>query len=143
MHYQEWISDGWSWFFASIAIAIFVTLTAPALFGLQNFTQWGGMYDDHWCHAEAYSSSPYHSPSPAFEELTAGNMGKSRVYSAPSHNKLSCLAWVKTLCGQKATDGWTIEWVEAKLKGELFLEKNNACDISLPGGDRWYFHANL
>lgn len=142
MKLRDWISDGWSWFFAAVAVTMFMTMTAPALFGFQNFTQWGGMYDDHWCHAEVYSDDPRISPPPLHDEMTAGDMGQPRVYSAPSHNRMTCLVWVRTLCGQKSKDGWIITWIEPKLQSELYLGKKNACSMWLPGTERWYFHAH-
>ncbi len=141
MTLRAWFSDGWSIFFTAISVTIFVTFTAPALFGLQNYTQWGGMYDDHWCHAQVYTVDPYKNPGAKRDEITAGDMGQPRVYSAPSHNRLTCLVWVKTFCGQRSKDGWLIGWVEPKLQSQLYLGPRNACTISLPGTERWYFHA--
>ena len=142
MRFRDIVSDGWSNFFAIVLVAVTVTLVMPALFGLQNFTQWGGMYDDHWCNAKVYAENPYEFPNTKSEQVTAG-MGEPRVYSTPGHNRMTCLVWVRTLCKTKAKDGWTITWVEPKLQSQFFLGEENACDLSLPGTERWFFHAHL
>ncbi len=141
--FLQWFRDGWSVFFALISAVIFVSLAAPALFGLQNFTQWGGMYDEHWCHADIYSSDPFDvkKPKPKQIRITAGAENR-RVFSAPAHNQMSCAVWVRQFCGEKMKDGWTAAWVSPMLRGISFFEKQNACDItSLDSTDTWYFHA--
>lgn len=142
MNFTQWFRDGWSVFFALLSVVIFVTLTAPALFGLQNFTQWGGMYDDHWCHAEIYSSNPFlPGAKPKQVRITAGQIDR-RVFSAPAHNQMTCAVWVRQFCGQKMDDGWEAVWVSPMVRGELFLEEKNVCDLaSLSATNSWFFHA--
>jgi hypothetical protein len=56
---KTWLRDGWFLFSVCFSAAIFVTLVLPAPFGLQNFTQWGAMYDDRWCTVHQFESNPH------------------------------------------------------------------------------------
>ena len=134
-----WIRDGWSVFFALISLAMVVTLVAPAAFGFQNFTQWGGMYDDHWCNVDLYSADPAKAPKGELKhkQVTAGGDGR-RVYSAPAHNRMTCLVWARTLCN-KPVDNWKAEWVSPMLQSQKYLAKVNACDIQLPSETESWF----
>jgi len=140
--FPSWFRDGWSVFFALVSLVIFVTLAAPAFFGLQNFTQWGGMYNEHWCHADIYDADPFQKEAkPVYVRITAG-VDARRVFSSPAHNQLSCTVWVRQFCDEKMKDGWKAVWISPMLRGVAFLEKQNACAISsLDSTDSWYFHA--
>jgi hypothetical protein len=133
-----WIRDGWSVFFGLVSVTMFVTLVAPAAFGLQNFTQWGGMYDDHWCNVDLYSADPK-AKGVQHVMVTAGGDGR-RVYSAPAHNRMTCTVWAHTLCGTKTAAGWTVEWASPLLQSQKYLGTRNLCDLELPPETAdWFF----
>lgn len=118
---------------------MFVCFVTPAFFGLQNSTQWGGMYDNHWCHAELFSRDPgvHQSKQPLRRRIvTAGYT--SRVYSSPAHNRMTCLVWSRTYCGKKDPNGWAIAWVNPVLQAQEYINGANACDLDLPGTEDWF-----
>jgi len=137
-----WIRDGWSVFFGLISLVTVVTLIAPAAFGLQNFTQWGGMYDDHWCNVDLYSGNPKTTPKAELKHqlIVSGGNGH-RVYSAPAHNRLTCTVWAKTLCGTEMDKGsWKVMWVVPMLQSQKYLGTRNPCDLNLPPETAdWFF----
>lgn len=139
MTFRDWFRDGWFLFFAFISAVMVVTLVMPAAVGLQNFTQWGGMYDDHWCVINAYDKNPHAYSDAKHVQFSIGD-GR-RVFSSPAHNRKSCVAAVQIFCGQPSTEGWTMAWIEPTLKTERFLGEQNACDPALPVIRHWFFHA--
>jgi hypothetical protein len=106
----------------------------PVTFGLQNFNQWGGMYDEHWCYVTMYSANPHVVTGALLQTETqsAGDTGTSRVYSGPMANQTSCLMWTLSRCGKKAQGGWTVTYADPYLKGVHFLYGRNACDYPKP-----------
>ncbi len=129
----------WPLFFGCFSVALLVFLVVPAVFGLQNFNQWGGMYDEHWCYVDMYSGHPKDDdPPPRHEQQSAGFTGTSRVFSGPMNNEKTCLMWARSRCGKKSTDGWTILWAVPTLKGHAFTHGKNVCDLSLPDSSPWF-----
>ncbi len=139
MTFRDWLHDGWFLFFAFISVVMSVTFVAPAAFGLQNFTQWGGMYDDHWCIVNAYDANPHDNPNARSYQVSIGD-GR-RVFSSPAHNRKSCLSAVQIFCGLPSTEGWIMSWIEPTLKGEKFLGELNACDPNMTTIPHWFFNA--
>lgn len=131
----------WPVFFCIIAVMIAVVLAVPAAFGLQNFNQWGGMYDDHWCYVDMYSDNPHVVTGALlkFETQSAGDTGTSRVYSGPMANESTCLAWTLSRCGKKSQGGWIIRYADPYLKKHHFMEGQNACDVPRPSLP-WYIY---
>ena len=131
-------------FFGLVSVIILVAFVMPAAFGLQNFNQWGGMYDDHWCHVEVYSDSPHAVTGSelSFELENAGETQTKWVYTTPMHNQGTCLMWAKTRCGQQSNGGWAIRWVNAYMLETHFAGVDNICDMDLPQASRWFPHGN-
>lgn len=107
-------------------------MAAPPLFGLQNFTQWGGMYTNNWCTVQLGDSNPIDNPAAKTEDVLAGKVTTRYVWSYPMHNATSCLVWGRKYCGRTATAGWTVTWVRPYFKGTYYMDPNNACDLPLP-----------
>jgi hypothetical protein len=123
-----------------MAVVIMVFFVAPFLFGFQHFVQWGGMYDNRWCVVTLYDKNPYESDDEKSERIVRG-LDAARVYSGSSHNRTSCLAQAKSLCGTRSKDGWTAAWVQPEFRGVLYLGEINACDVPDPSLNYWFFHA--
>jgi hypothetical protein len=139
-----WFRDGWSVFFAAVCVVIFFFFVIPSAIGLHSSTQWGGMYDDRWCHADFSSGNPNEAADPPVQTETwnVGETATQRVYSTPMHSKLSCAVWVKSRCGLPSQAGWIIRWADPSFRGEHFLNGENVCDdSSLPDSSIWYPHA--
>ena len=134
---EQW---GWSVFFGALSILIIVCFVLPASFGLQNFSQWSGMYDDHWCHVDLYSGNPHVITGSALKVMTvnAGEVNTRRVYSSPTHNQASCLMWAKTRCGRKTSEGWRSLWVDPSIKGRHFIAPHSACEVRMDTRLPWF-----
>lgn len=123
-----------------MSIVIFVLFAVPTVFGFQNFVQWGAMYDDRWCTVIAYEKNPHEDPNTRSEVLVPGS-DVMRVYSAPTHNRTSCLAIARKRCDRKTKDGWTATWVEPEFRRVRYMGDTNVCDLDLPSLDFWYSDA--
>jgi len=123
-----------------MSVVILACFATPTLFGFQNFVQWGAMYDDRWCSVLIYEKNPHEFPDARTVTLVPGS-NVPRVYSGPTHNRRSCMAMARTFCGTQAKDGWTVQWVEPKFQGEMYMGKTNVCELDLPSLDYWFFNA--
>lgn len=123
-----------------MSAVILACFAVPSLFGFQNFVQWGAMYDDRWCSVLIYEKNPHEFPDTRMMTLVPGS-NVQRVYSAPTHNRRSCMAMARTYCGTRTHDGWTVLWVEPKFQSEMYMGKTNVCELDLPSLDYWFFNA--
>lgn len=130
--------------FGVLVLCVIVTMALPRLFGLQSLTQWGGMYTDAWCNATLYSASPDTSGVQSkWHTVGTGPETTAAVWSAPMHSQDTCAIWFKKmLCGQKVSEGWTVEWVVPQYKHEKYLGDANACDIKTDPRYDWFRHVN-
>lgn len=135
MTLPPWLRTGWTLFFALMSASTLVFFVIPFAFGLQHFNQWGGMYDDRWCHADFYSGDPVAAGTQK-ETVNAGEYKTKRVYSAPAHNQLTCLLWAQAQCGTKSNAGWTIVSAHPYLRGKRF--PGDACSFALPKTSFWF-----
>lgn len=128
-------------FFAGISVIIVVMLMIPAVFGFQNFTQWGGMYTDSWCFAELFEMNPALHPTSRSQVLTIGKDDGTRVvlYN-PQYNEQTCAARARTECGRTTKDGWVVNWVRPRFKAAYFMGYSNACDLPLSASSPWFIH---
>lgn len=105
---------------------------APHALGLQNFTQWGGMYTDGWC-TVTLSSAPLKSPRETTPEeiLTKQVQANTTraVWYASMHNELTCLTWGRTHCGKTTADGWVALGAYPYFRQKFLFEEQNICDI--------------
>ncbi len=132
--------SAWSVFFTIFTVLIVTTLMLPGVLGMQSFTQWGGMYDDHWCTADLYSENPNGAPADRLrhEYVAVGDGVAPRVYSVPSHNPQTCLMWLKMLCGKPSKEGWIIRWVRPVFQKNPYLDPQNACDVPTDTSLEWF-----
>lgn len=131
----------WSTFFAFVAIIIPTTMIAPQVFGLQNFTQWGGMYTDGWCTAHL-ASAPI-DPSVATPQGTFVEQKQAPttrpVWYASMHNVETCTAWVRSYCGRISSDGtWIVQAAYPYFRLEFLHEKQNVCAFPPSLSDAWF-----
>lgn len=120
-------------------VAIVVSLMLPSVFGLQNFTQWGGMYTNAWCVATVFDRDPYGSDGNASSETqTAGTTDGTRiVWYGNQHNEETCAYWARTRCGRFAAKGFVIRWATPVFKEREYLGRLNACDLP-PHSFEWF-----
>ncbi len=132
-------------FFCVMSVLILITLVIPAPFGLQNYNQWGGMYDEHWCQIDASSRDPHaQSSSVLLQSSTeyAGFTNTRRVYSGPMNNERTCFEWAKSRCGKQSSNGkFTIQFIIVSLKGRTFFDEQNICTMIDPSVFPWFGRA--
>lgn len=129
----------WSLFFLGVSAAVVAAMMLPTLFGLEKYTQWGGMYTDSWCRTWVYSGDPNTGGPVSSELVVASTVGPPPVFSASMHNHAICAMWARTVqCGRVTKAGWTVRWVSPELKGVRFLGPRNACDIPLDPHAEWF-----
>jgi hypothetical protein len=131
-------------FFCAMSILITITLIIPAPFGLQNYNQWGGMYDEHWCQIDASSRDPHdQSSSIPLQSATeyAGFTNTRRVYSGPMNNERTCFEWAKSRCGKQSNSKFSIQFIIVSLKGRKFLNEQNICTMIDPNAFPWFGRA--
>lgn len=131
----------WSVFCIGFSALLVVGLMIPRFFGLQNFTQWAGMYVDGWCGVNVYSDNPFATPPAAnvqHETFFAGAVHAMNVFDPPQFNEQTCVMWAKTRCGKPSPEGkWNVTYVVPTLKKKQFLGKTNICDLSVDS-DSWF-----
>ncbi len=130
---------GWHCIFLGMFLIIVVTLMLPSLFGLQNFTQWGGMYSNAWCNARVFDGNPHGAHAVYLtESQTAGTTDGTRlVWYGNQHNQETCAYWARTRCGRLSSKGFIIRWVTPVFKGKEYLGTFNACELP-PHSFEWF-----
>lgn len=131
----------WSVFCIGMTALLTVGLMIPRYFGLQNFTQWAGMYVDGWCGVDMYSANPFANPLPPdlqHETVLAGGVHTTNVFDPPQFNEQTCVVWAKTRCNRPSPEGkWHVAYVVPSLKKKQFLGKTNICDLPIEA-DSWF-----
>gem|GEM_PF-4046942 len=126
-------------FFFCISVLIVITLMVPGAFGLQHFTQWGGMYSNSWCRIQVSDKNPLGNRDARTEDVTAGLVTQS-VWSYPMHNRKTCAVWGKKHCGKTAPQGgWEVTWVRPFYKNQYYLDPENVCDVTMPASYSSWF----
>ncbi|MEQ1849874.1 MAG: hypothetical protein ABL890_04780 [Candidatus Peribacteraceae bacterium] len=128
-----------SWFFLFVCVAIVTTMMVPAAFGLQHFTQWGGMYSNSWCRIQIADRDPLTESDAQVAEVTAGFVTQA-VWSYPMHNRSTCAVWGRKYCGKPSPQGgWTVEWVRPYFKDEYYMDPENVCTVPMPASYSSWF----
>lgn len=133
----------WNIFFSIVTVVIVTTMVMPRFFGLQSFTQWGGMYTDGWCSAHTAAESTVDLGRPPTKEEAEeffGSPTTRSVWSAPMQNLESCLRWGQSWCGKEHRPGWRIYHVQPYFRGEYPWEYTNVCDLPQPDPPWFYQH---
>ncbi len=125
----------WNLFFGFVAIAIMTTMMAPNVFGMQQFTQWGGMYVDGWCILRASKVSLLDEPGAPTLEIREDS---HNVWFTPMHNEESCLAWAHSFCGTVSSEGWTIVSAYVYFRSHYLLDDADVCALPPRPSFRWY-----
>jgi len=116
----------WSYLFAVVTVIIVVTMVVPGFFGLQSFTQWGGMYVGAWCNVEFRPSTP------------DGGGGEKEHVRAPQHNSRTCVMWARDRCGKVSGKGWVVSFAHPTMNAEEILGVGaNVCDLP-PADPPWF-----
>jgi len=134
---RTWLRDGWFLFSSGIAVVITVFFVLPPFFGLQNFVQWGGMYDDRWCTVALYDNNPHDFPDAQSETVVPGS-DVHRVYSAAMHNRQTCYALARTRCGTTSKAGWVVAWVEPEFQRVRLTGTVDVCAAETSSMDFWF-----
>ncbi len=129
------MTRGWNLFFGIVTVITIVTMMIPNVFGLEGFTQWGGMYVDGWC-------SIYVSEAPLDQEPDAANIeireDEINVWYTPMHSAKSCVAWAHSWCGQPSPEGWPIVAAYAYHRGSYLENDIDICSLPDRASFRWY-----
>jgi hypothetical protein len=121
--------------FSVIAVLIVTTMMTPNLFGLQSFTQWGGMYVDGWCsvYTKAVPTETQETPPKSKDPIEYFSCPTTRVaWFAPMHNQRSCILWAQSWCGREHRLGWKITEVYPYYRRKYLLGNTNVCTLPSP-----------
>jgi hypothetical protein len=128
----------WHFFFGAVFALIVVTMVIPHAVGLENFTQWGGMYIDGWCHVDL-TSAPQADGQTLMTKVLAGSNPPSRlVWFSPMHNTDSCIAWAHSWCGRPSPEGWTVGGAFPFYRQQFVLGSQNVCDLPHQSTFDWF-----
>ena len=119
----------WNLFFCIVSILIVTTLIVPHLFGLQNFTQWGGMYTDGWCSLSLASDAVSNFADPPVHVKTKQMQGSTTpiVWYAPMQSEETCIAWAQSHCDRVQEEGWAARMISVYFRQKYLFEGKNVC----------------
>lgn len=131
----------WDFFLGLCALVIVTCMMVPRAFGLQYFSQWGGMYTDGWCAAELggtlVTSGELNRQTGAMERILAGDTSRGGlVWFPPMHREETCIAWVRSWCGQLSLQKMPIVSAFAHFQNHFLEQSKNICILD----DRPSFH---
>lgn len=125
----------WHPFFGFVSVVIVTTMMLPQVFGMQHFTQWGGMYVDGWCSAVVAPVSLLDKPGGETYEIREND---KNVWYTPMHNEESCVAWVRSHCGIVAPPGWKAVSAYAYFRGKYLENDDDICALPARPSFHWY-----
>ena len=122
----------WNLFFGTVSVLIITTLIVPHFFGLQNFTQWGGMYTDGWCSIFIASEETRNFADPPSHVKTKHIQGPSTsiVWYAPMQSEETCIAWAQSHCNTVQEEGWSARAISAYFRQRYLFEGKNVCAMT-------------
>ena len=129
------MTKAWHAFFGFVTAVVVTTMVAPGAFGLQGYTQWGGMYVDGWCNVIVSHAPLEIDPSAETFEIREDQRD---VWYTPMHNPRSCVAWARSWCGQTAPNGWTVGAAYAYHRGAYLENDVDICSLPDRPEFRWY-----
>lgn len=122
-----------------------VTMMMPAVFGLQEFTQWGGMYIDGWCSAtimtEEFDPEGTLPPGSTIKtgSVMAGDTKRLRMtWFSPMQSTQTCAAWAHSWCGKMGPQGWVVKASYPYFRKKFITDKQNVCAYSNHPSFRWF-----
>ena len=125
----------WQIFFGFVTAVIVATMVMPNAFGLEGYTQWGGMYVDGWCNVITAPVSLSDDPgSPTYEIRE----DQHNVWFTPMHSPRSCVAWARSWCGQTSPAGWEIVSAYAYHRKTYLENDADVCALPDRPSFRWY-----
>lgn len=110
-------------------------MLAPGAFGLEGYTQWGGMYVDGWC-SVMVSQTPLDIDANA--ETFEIREDQQDVWYTPMHSPRSCVAWARSWCGHTAPNGWTVAAAYAYHRGAYLERDTDVCSLPDRPSFQWY-----
>lgn len=129
------MTRGWHLFFGFVTATIIATMMAPGVFGLEGYTQWGGMYVDGWCNVITAPVSLSDDPGAPTHEIRED---QHNVWFTPMHSPRSCVAWARSWCGQPSPLGWTIVSAYAYHRKTYLENDTDICALPDRPSFRWY-----
>lgn len=125
----------WNPFFGFVSVTIVATMMAPEAFGMQRFTQWGGMYVDGWCNVVVAPASLLDEPGVETYEIRED---QNNVWFTPMHNEESCIALARSYCGTMSPPGWAIVSAYAYFRSAYLASDADICALDPRPSFRWY-----
>lgn len=133
----------WDIFLGICVVAVVTCLMIPRFFGLQYFTQWGGMYTDGWCSVEASdvraATAEERGRGGRTERVLAGDLQSWRlVWFPPMHRAETCVAWARSWCGKTSPKGMPIVSVFPYFRREFLSKGLDVCQLPSNPSFRWF-----
>jgi len=131
----------WPGFFMFLAVIIPTTMIVPQFFGLQNFTQWGGMYTSGWCTAHLFSeavSEPSKRPPKGVLRDRMDSPTTQPAFGATMHSRETCIAWGRSFCDRPSHEGWIAQAVYPNFRKSYPLGNTNVCDLPPDSSLAWF-----
>lgn len=135
----------WHIFFACITAVIVVAMMLPAFFGLQEFTQWGGMYTDGWCAVNAESAVVANAKDPLppgaeMKRILAGDMQREPiVWYPPMQSEQTCIAFARSWCGVQAPGTtWKVQSAFPFFRGAFLVHEKDICALPNIPSFSWF-----
>jgi hypothetical protein len=130
-------------FFGACLLVIVTCFMVPRMFGLQFFTQWGGMYTDGWCSVEASdvrtATAEERGKGGVTERILAGDIATWKlVWFPPMHRADTCVAWAHSWCGKKSPKGMTIVSTFPYYRGQFLADGLDVCQLRPDPAFRWF-----
>lgn len=133
---QNYHHKRWRGLFLTAALLVVITMMMPKVFGLQGFTQWGGMYVDRQC-VVRFTGSHREYDTYGLPQTWAHSPKTFPAWFRPMHNQQTCVAWARQhFC---ALD--TVNSVYVTMFGQPLRKGMDICSEDLEG-DGW-FAANI
>ena len=129
------MTKAWHAFFGLVTATIVATMVMPGAFGLQGYTQWGGMYEDGWCYVRVARMPAELDPAAETFEVRED---QHDVWYTPMHNPASCVAWARSWCGNEAPNGWMVAAAYAYHRGAFLENGADVCSLPDRPSFRWY-----
>lgn len=129
------MTRAWHAFFGLVSVVIIVTMMLPHAFGLEGYTQWGGMYVDGWCNVVISRERLEDVPDAETYEIRED---QHNVWYTPMHSPRSCVAWARSWCTNVAPNGWTVAAAYAYHRGTYLADSADVCSLPDDPTFRWY-----
>jgi hypothetical protein len=124
----------WRRMFLGAGILLITTMMLPEAFGLQSFTQWGGMYANRHCQVR-FTGTHREIDDQGRLQTWAGTPKTFPAWFVPMHNEETCVAWArKHYCELR-----TVDAVYVTLRQKPVSDGIDVCTLDGENDD-WFSH---